>query len=99
MRVVTHEKARRVAVRAQLLDGSATGVLDTSRQLGFLQLDQIATAAPVQQLVLWKPPRALTILHRDRCAATLGRLADWLGAVRIRVAGRRPRHWASAPSL
>src|SRR5262249_8024251 len=33
------ETARRLAVRAQLLDGSATGVLDTVRRLGFLQLD------------------------------------------------------------
>ena len=47
------EEARRIAVRAQLLDGSATGVLDTVRQLGFLQLDPISTVAPPQHLVLW----------------------------------------------
>ena len=40
-------------MRAQLLDGSARGVLDTVRQLGFLQLDPIATVATPQQLVLW----------------------------------------------
>jgi uncharacterized protein len=45
--------ARRIAVRAQLLDGSATGVLDTVRRLGLLQLDPIATVAPAQHLVLW----------------------------------------------
>jgi uncharacterized protein len=52
-RVVTPEQARRIAVRAQLLDGSASGVLETVRGLGFLQLDPIATVAPPQQLVLF----------------------------------------------
>jgi uncharacterized protein len=50
---VTREEARRIAVRAQLLDGSASGVLDTIRHLGFLQIDPIATVAPPQYLVLW----------------------------------------------
>jgi uncharacterized protein YcaQ len=52
-RVVTPERARRIAVRAQLLDGSATTVLDTVRRLGFLQMDPIATVATPQQLVLF----------------------------------------------
>jgi uncharacterized protein YcaQ len=50
---VNSDEARRIAVRAQLLDGSATGVLDTVRHLGFLQLDPIATVARPQHLVLW----------------------------------------------
>jgi uncharacterized protein len=53
VRVVTADEARRVAVRAQLLDGSATGILETIRTLGFLQIDPISTVAPPQQLVLW----------------------------------------------
>jgi len=52
-RVVSPEQARRIAVRAQLLDGSATGVLDTVRRLGFLQMDPIATVATPQELVLF----------------------------------------------
>jgi uncharacterized protein YcaQ len=44
---------RRIAVRAQLLDGSATSVLDTVRQLGFLQMDPISTIATPQHLVLF----------------------------------------------
>ncbi len=44
---------RRIAVRAQLLDGSATSVLDTVRRLGFLQMDPISTVATPQQLVLF----------------------------------------------
>ncbi|MDE3025374.1 MAG: YcaQ family DNA glycosylase, partial [Acidobacteriota bacterium] len=42
-----------IAVRAQLLDGSAGSVLDTVRRLGFLQLDPISSVAPPQHLVLW----------------------------------------------
>jgi uncharacterized protein YcaQ len=52
-RVVTQEQARRIAVRAQLLDGSARGVLETVRWLGFLQMDPIATVATPQELVLF----------------------------------------------
>ena len=40
-------------MRAQLLDGSATSVLDTVRRLGFLQMDPISTVATPQQLVLF----------------------------------------------
>ncbi len=53
MRLVSPEEARRIAVHAQLLDGSATSVLDTVRRLGFLQIDPISTVAPPQHLVLW----------------------------------------------
>jgi len=51
--LVSADEARRIAIRAQLLDGSATSVLETVRRLGFLQLDPISTVAPPQDLVLW----------------------------------------------
>jgi uncharacterized protein len=53
MRIVSEEEARRIAVRAQCLDGSARGVLTTVRRLGFLQIDPISTVAPPQHLVLF----------------------------------------------
>jgi uncharacterized protein YcaQ len=49
---VAREEARRIAVRAQLLDGSTKGVLSTVRRLGFLQIDTVWTVAPPQHFVL-----------------------------------------------
>jgi uncharacterized protein YcaQ len=51
--IVEPEAARRIAVRAQFLDGSAGSVLETVRQLGFLQIDTVSTVAPPQHLVLF----------------------------------------------
>jgi uncharacterized protein YcaQ len=53
MRKVGVDEARRIAVRAQLLDGSARGMLDTVRRLGFLQMDPISAVARPQELVLF----------------------------------------------
>ena len=50
---VSVEEARRIAVRAQVLDGSATGVLETVRRLGFLQIDVVAPVERPQHLVLF----------------------------------------------
>jgi uncharacterized protein len=50
---VTPEEARRIAVRAQLLDGSATDVLSTVRRLGFLQIDVVRPVERPQHLVLF----------------------------------------------
>ena len=65
-RVVTVEDARRIAVHAQLLDGSPRAILDTIRRIGFLQIDPIATVATPQQLVLWSRlgPFDATVLDR-----------------------------------
>ncbi len=47
------EEARRIAVRAQLLDGTAKGVLTTVRRLGFLQIDVVQPVERPQHLVLY----------------------------------------------
>ena len=51
---VSRKDARRIAVRAQLLDAERpTGLLDLVRHLSFLQLDPIAAVAPSADLVAW----------------------------------------------
>ena len=76
MRIVSPDEARRIAVRAQLLDGSATGVLDTVRTLGFLQLDPIATVAEPQHLVLWNRLGAYDRAELDRSSGTSARCSS-----------------------
>jgi hypothetical protein len=74
---VSAEEARRIAVRAQRLDGSARGVLDTVRALGFLQLDPIATVATPQHLVLWSRLGAFDTGELDRLLWEERKLVEW----------------------
>lgn len=71
------ETARRIAVRAQGLDGSQTDVLETVRRLGFLQLDPISTVAPPQQLVLWSRLGAFDPGELDRLLWERRELVEW----------------------
>jgi uncharacterized protein len=77
VRVVSVEDARRIAVRAQLLDGSARGVLDTVRRLGFLQMDPIATVATPQHLVLWSRLGPFEAGELDRLLWEERALVEW----------------------
>ncbi len=77
MRIVPADEARRIAVRAQLLDGSARSVLDTVRHLGFLQLDPISTVAPPQHLVLWSRLGPYDVAELDRLLWDERKLFEW----------------------
>jgi uncharacterized protein YcaQ len=77
MRIVSTEEARRIAVRAQLLDGSATSVLDAVRRLGFLQIDPISTVAPPQRLVLWSRLGPYDVAELDRLLWEEKKLFEW----------------------
>jgi len=81
-KTVTAAEARRIAVRAQLLDGSATDVLDTVRRLGFLQIDPIATVATPQQLVLWSRLGAYEAAELDRLLWEERKLFEWGAFIR-----------------
>jgi uncharacterized protein YcaQ len=75
--IVSAEEARRIAVRSQLLDGSATGVLDTVRRLGSLQIDPIATVAAPQYLVLWSRLGPYDTAELDRLLWEERKLFEW----------------------
>jgi uncharacterized protein YcaQ len=51
---LTRDEARRIAVRAQLLDAERPGdVVEVAEQLGYIKIDPTATIAPCEQTVLW----------------------------------------------
>jgi hypothetical protein len=75
--LVSPDEARRLAVRAQALDGSATGVLDTVRRIGFLQIDPISTVAPPQQLVLWSRLGPYDLAELDKLLWEKRLLFEW----------------------
>jgi hypothetical protein len=94
---VTLAQARRIAVRAQLLDGTATNVLDTVRHLGHLQIDPISTVAPPQQLILWSRLGQYDRDELDRLLWEERKLVEWrafiypiesLPLLRARMRGR-----------
>jgi len=101
VRLVSPEDARRIAVRAQLLDGSATGILNTVRRIGFLQIDPISTVAPPQQLVLWSRLGPYDVAELDRLLWEEKKLIEWnayiwpiedLPLLRARMRRRRNRY-------
>jgi uncharacterized protein YcaQ len=70
-------RARRIAVHAQLLDGSATSVLETVRRLGFLQIDPIASVARAERLVLWSRLGSYDPSELDRLLWEERKLVEW----------------------
>lgn len=53
-RTLTLDEARRIVVRAQLLDADRPGdVVEVAEQLGYIKIDPTATIAPCEHTVLW----------------------------------------------
>lgn len=51
---LSRDEARRIAVRAQLLDADRPGdVVEVAEQLGYVKIDPTATIAPCEHTVLW----------------------------------------------
>ena len=71
---LTREQARRLAVRAQLLDAARPGdVVEAAEQLGAIKIDPTATIAPSEQTILfsrigwgYEPGQLTAAVERDR---------------------------------
>ncbi len=51
---LTRDEARRIIVRAQLLDADRPGdVVEVAEQIGYIKIDPTATIAPAEHTVLW----------------------------------------------
>ena len=51
---LTRDQARRIVVRAQLLDADRPGdVVEVAEQLGAIKIDPTATIAPAEHTILW----------------------------------------------
>jgi uncharacterized protein YcaQ len=74
---LTLAQARRIAIRAQLLDGRARDVLDTVTRLGFLQIDTVRAVAPPQYLVLWSRLGPYDAAELDRLLWEERKLFEW----------------------
>jgi uncharacterized protein YcaQ len=92
---LTREQARRIAVRAQLLDARRpTDLVETVRQLTMLQLDPTAAIAPSADLVAWsrlgsayRPEQLQGALERDRTLFEHNAVVRPMGDVALYLAG------------
>ena len=108
MRRLTKEQARKIVIRAQLLDAARpTDLLTVVDRLTLLQLDPTAAIAPSADLVAWsrlgstyRPADLKQALEVDRTLFELGALVRPIGDLGLYLAGAadrphydRPRAW------
>ena len=95
MHELTKEQARRVAVRAQLLDAERpAGLVELVRHLTLLQIDPTAAIAPSADLVAWsrlgssyRPEHLKQALEEDRTLFELDALVRPMDDVGLHLAG------------
>jgi uncharacterized protein YcaQ len=102
MRRLTKEEARRIAVRAQLLDAPRpTDLVEVVRRLTFLQIDPTAAIAPSADLVAWsrlgssyRPEQLKQALEQDRTLFEMDALVRPTSDLGLYLAGAKdwPRY-------
>jgi uncharacterized protein YcaQ len=108
---LTRAEARRIAIRAQLLDAQRpTDLLGVVTYLAFLQIDPTAAIAPAADLVVWsrlgsgyQPADLKNALEQDRTLFELDALVRPMSDVGLHLAGaadfptyERSRTWFRA---
>jgi uncharacterized protein len=96
---LTKEQARRIAVRAQLLDSPLpTGLLEVVQRLTLLQIDPTAAIAPSADLVAWsrlgssyRPEHLKHAVEQDRTLFELDALIRPMSDLRLYLAGAQER--------
>jgi hypothetical protein len=111
MHRLTKAQARRIAVRAQLLDAERpTDLVETVRRLTLLQIDPTAAVAPSADLVAWsrlgsayQPEQLKRAVEEDRALFELDALVRPMSDVGLHLAGagdsptyERSRAWLRA---
>ena len=99
MHSLTREQARRIAVRAQLLDARRpTDLVELVRQLSFLQIDPTAAIAPSADLVAWsrlgssyRPEQLKRALEEERSLFELDALIRPMDDLGLYLAGATGR--------
>ena len=95
MHELTREQARRIAVRAQLLDAPRpTDLLAVVQQLTMLQIDPTAAIAPSADLVAWsrlgssyRPDDLKQAVEQDRTLFELDAMVRPISDVGLHLAG------------
>lgn len=80
--MLSQAEARRLAIRAQALDGTTHGVLETVRRIAVLQLDPTSRVAPSHLLVLWGRLGPFDRAELDRLLWHEHSLFEWRASIR-----------------
>lgn len=101
---LTRDQARRIAVRAQLLDAyRPSEVIEVAEQLGAIKIDPLATIAPAERTILWsRMGSAFETFQLTKAAESDRTLFEFDGAFRpvslLPLMLPSMRRWPTRPS-
>jgi len=94
---LTREQARRIIVRAQLLDAERPGdVVEVAEQLGQIKIDPTAVIAPCEHTIMWsrigwsyEPGQLRKAVEEDRLLFELGGMFHPMSLLQLMMPGMR----------